>query len=47
MFAALNTLEPHVQNLAAIDLFHAEEEWAKARAFFFAILGFLTYQLVR
>lgn len=31
MFAALNTVEPPVQNLAEIDLFHAESEWAKAR----------------
>lgn len=31
MFAALNTIEPHIQNLAAIDLFHAEQEWAKLR----------------
>jgi len=31
MFAALNTIEPHIQNLAAIDLFHAGEEWAKQR----------------
>jgi glutathione S-transferase len=31
MFAALNSLEPHVQNLTAIDLFFANEEWAKAR----------------
>ena len=31
MFAALNTVEPHIQNLAAIDFFHAEEEWAKLR----------------
>jgi glutathione S-transferase len=31
MFAALNTIEPHVQNLAAIDLFYAQEEWAKMR----------------
>jgi glutathione S-transferase len=31
MFAALNTIEPHVQNLAAIDLFYAGEEWAKLR----------------
>ena len=31
IFAALNTLEPHVSNLAEIDLFHPEEEWAKAR----------------
>jgi glutathione S-transferase len=31
MFAALNTVEPHVQNLAEIDLFHPQEEWAKLR----------------
>lgn len=31
MFAALNTIEPHIQNLAAIDLFYAAEDWAKAR----------------
>jgi glutathione S-transferase len=31
MFAALNSIEPHIQNLAAIDLFFAQEEWAKAR----------------
>jgi glutathione S-transferase len=31
MFAALNSVEPGIQNLAAIDLFHADEEWAKAR----------------
>ena len=31
MFAALNTIEPHIQNLAEIDLFHADEEWAKVR----------------
>ncbi len=31
MFAALNSVEPQVQNLAEIDLFHAGEEWAKAR----------------
>jgi glutathione S-transferase len=31
MFAALNSVEPHVQNLATIDLFCANEEWAKAR----------------
>src|SRR4249920_3742869 len=31
MFAALNSLEPHVQNLAAIDLFYTNEEWAKQR----------------
>jgi glutathione S-transferase len=31
MFAALNSLEPHIQNLATIDLFHPNEEWAKQR----------------
>jgi glutathione S-transferase len=31
MFAALNTLEPHIQNLVLIDLFHADQEWAKLR----------------
>lgn len=31
LFAALNSIEPHVQNLAAIDLFHAREEWARLR----------------
>ena len=31
MFAALNSVEPDVQNLATIDLFHANEEWARAR----------------
>jgi len=31
MFAALNSVEPSIQNLAAIDLFHAEQDWAKAR----------------
>ena len=30
-FAALNSIEPHIQNLAAIDLFYAAEDWAKAR----------------
>jgi glutathione S-transferase len=30
-FAALNSVEPQVQNLAAIDLFYAGEAWAKAR----------------
>ncbi len=29
MFAALNSVEPSIQNLAGIDLFHAEQEWAK------------------
>jgi len=31
MFAALNTIEPHVQNLATMDLFCANDEWAKQR----------------
>jgi len=31
MFAALNSLEPAVQDLASIDLFFANEEWAKLR----------------
>ncbi len=31
MFAALNSIEPHVQNLNLIDLFFPNEEWAKQR----------------
>ncbi|MGK4005037.1 glutathione S-transferase family protein [Sorangium sp. So ce1036] len=31
MFAALNTIEPAIQQLAEIDLFHADEAWAKMR----------------
>jgi glutathione S-transferase len=31
MFAALNTIEPRVQALAEIDLFHPDEAWAKQR----------------
>lgn len=31
MFAALNTVEPAVQELAVLDLFHAGEPWATAR----------------
>jgi glutathione S-transferase len=31
MFAALNSIEPRIQNLAEIDLFHAEEAWTKQR----------------
>jgi len=31
LFAALNSVEPHVGNLASIDLFHADKAWAKAR----------------
>jgi glutathione S-transferase len=30
-FAALNSIEPHIQNLTEIDLFHAEKAWAKER----------------
>jgi glutathione S-transferase len=31
MFAALNSIEPHVLNLAAIDLFFPDQDWAKQR----------------
>lgn len=31
MFAALNSIEPRVDHLAGLDVFHAGEEWAKAR----------------
>ena len=31
MFAALNSVEPAVQNLAALDLFYAGERWAAER----------------
>ena len=31
MFAAMNTIEPQIQNLAAIDLFYAQEARARAR----------------
>jgi glutathione S-transferase len=31
MFAALNTVEPPVQNLSVMDLLHGEEPWAKLR----------------
>ena len=31
MFAALNTIEPPIQNLAELDLFHGSEEWTKQR----------------
>jgi glutathione S-transferase len=31
IFAALNSVEPHVQNLTTIDLFFPNEEWAKQR----------------
>lgn len=31
LIAALNSIEPFVMNVAAIDLFYANEEWAKMR----------------
>jgi len=31
LIAALNSVEPHIQNVAAIDLFYADQEWAKLR----------------
>jgi glutathione S-transferase len=31
LFAALNTIEPPVQQLAEIDLFHADKAWTKER----------------
>lgn len=31
MFCALNTIEPSITNLATIDLFNADKEWAKTR----------------
>jgi glutathione S-transferase len=31
MFAAMNSVEPDVQNLASIDLFFANEDWARLR----------------
>ena len=31
LFSALNSLEPPIQNLAGIDLFSADQEWAKLR----------------
>ncbi len=31
MFAALNSIEPHIDNLADLDLFHANDDWAKQR----------------
>jgi glutathione S-transferase len=42
-FAALNSIEPHVQNLAEIDLFNANQDWAKARRP--AVLARLTTRL--
>jgi len=31
LFAALNSVEPYVMNVAVIDLFYANEQWAKLR----------------
>jgi len=31
LFAALNSVEPPIQTVAAIDLFHADQEWARLR----------------
>ena len=31
VFAALNSIEPHIWNLTLIDLFYPDEEWAKLR----------------
>lgn len=31
IFAALNTIEPHIQNLTLIDVFYPNEDWAKQR----------------
>jgi len=31
LFSALNTIEPVIQELASIDLFHADQAWAKER----------------
>ena len=31
LVAALNSIEPFVMNVASIDLFHADQEWAKLR----------------
>jgi glutathione S-transferase len=31
MFAALNSVEQHLQNFTALDVFYANEEWAKLR----------------
>lgn len=31
LFAALNTIEPPLQTLAAVDLFYANEQWARLR----------------
>ena len=31
LIAALNSVEPHIMNVAVIDLFYADKEWAKLR----------------
>jgi glutathione S-transferase len=31
LFAAMNSVEPHVANLGVIDVFYADEDWAKLR----------------
>jgi len=31
LIAALNSIEPHIQNLALIEFFYADQEWAKLR----------------
>jgi glutathione S-transferase len=31
LIAALNSIEPHIMNVAVLDLFHAGQEWAKLR----------------
>jgi glutathione S-transferase len=31
LIAALNSIEPHIMNVAVLDLFYANEEWAKLR----------------
>ncbi|WP_317987838.1 glutathione S-transferase family protein [Hyalangium gracile] len=31
MFAALNSVEPHVMNYTSLDVFHGQEEWARLR----------------
>jgi glutathione S-transferase len=31
VIAALNSIEPHIMNVATLDLFYAEQEWAKLR----------------
>lgn len=31
VIAALNSIEPHIMNVATLELFHADQEWAKLR----------------